>query len=115
MDFDTYISTLEDYLIRDWTHIVPGHDPVQTDDTLIRSNLDYLKLLREWKVDMNNLTQKGLDVHLYTLSKLVQKIITAGIQKEVFSHYMEAIGVLEKMEPTEKVNSYLNLFRKIVE
>ena len=115
LDFDTYISTLEGYLARDWTHFIPGHDPVQTDDTLIRSNLDYLKLLREWKVDMNSLTQKGLDVHLYTLSKLVKKIITAGIQSEVESHYLEAIEILERMEPDEKVTTCLNLFRKIVE
>jgi cyclase len=115
LDFGTYISTLEDYLAREWTHIIPGHDPIQTDDTLIRSNLDYLKHLREWKVDLNNLTQSGLDVHLYTLSKLVEKIITAGIQKKVESHYMEAIGILEKMEPNEKVINYLNLFRRIID
>lgn len=115
LDFDTYISTLEDYLTREWTHIIPGHDPVQTDATLIQSNLNYLKHLSKWKVDMNSLTQKGLDVHLYTLSKLVEKIITVGIQKKVDAHYMEAIGVLEKMEPSEKSINYLKLFRRITD
>ncbi|TFH08390.1 MAG: MBL fold metallo-hydrolase [Candidatus Thorarchaeota archaeon] len=115
LDFDTYISTLQDYLAREWTHVVLGHDPVQTDDILIRSNLEYLKLMKEWKVDMNNLTQKGLDVHLYTLSKLVGKIITEDIQEKVESHYIDAIRILERMEPDEKVINYQNLFKRIVE
>lgn len=115
IDFDTYISTLEDYLSRDWTHVVPGHDPVQKDDSLILSNLEYLKLLKEWKVDMKNLTPKGLDVHLYTLSKLVDKIIAKGIQRNVRDHYMEAIEILERKKTDETVINYLNLFRRIGE
>jgi len=114
LDFDTYISTLEDYLTQEWTHIIPGHDPVQTDATLIQSNLEYLKLLRDWRLDLNDLTQQGLEVHLYTLSKLVNQIIATGIQNKVEFHYLEAIEVLESMEPDEKVINYLNLFRKIL-
>jgi len=115
LDFDTYISTLEDYLARDWTHLVAGHDPIQTDDALVRSNLDYLRLMKEWKVNLSVLTKKGLDVHLYTLSKLVEEIIREGIQKKTESHYMEAILILEKMEPSEKVTKYVDLFRKILQ
>lgn len=95
--FDTYILTLEGYLNCDWTHLIPSHDPVQTDDALVRSNLEYLKLMKEWKVDLDDLTQKGLDVHLYTMSKLVGKIIVVCVQKKAESHYMDAIAVLEGM------------------
>ena len=114
LDFDTYISTLEDYLARDWTHLVPGHDPIQTDQTLIRSNLDYLKLLKEWNVNLSTLSKKGLHVHFHTLSKLVEVIISEGIQKKAESHYMEAIRILEKMEPSEKVTKNISLFGKIL-
>ena len=47
LDFDIYISSLENYLTREWTHLVPGHDPVQTDDILLGSNIEYLKHLQE--------------------------------------------------------------------
>jgi len=114
LDFDIYISTLENYLARDWTHLVPGHDPVQTDDTLVRSNIEYLKNLEEWNVDLKSLTQKGIDVHLYTLSKLAPQVIQSGIQKKAKSQYIDAIEVLKKMEPNEKVTKYENLFRKIL-
>jgi len=115
LDFDIYISTLESYLARDWTYIVPGHDPVQTNDVLVRSNIDYLKCLIDWQVDLDILTQKGLDVHLYTLSKLAKKIVQSGIQSKAKSHYEEAIGVLERMESSEKTSNYLNEFRRVTE
>ncbi|MGY5878911.1 MAG: MBL fold metallo-hydrolase [Candidatus Thorarchaeota archaeon] len=114
-DFDIYISTLESYLSRDWTHLVLGHDHVQTDDVLIRSNIEYLQQLSEWKVDLNSLTQKGLEVHLYTLSKLVKQIYVESVQKKAKPHYLEAISILEKMEPNDKIANYLNLYRKFAE
>jgi glyoxylase-like metal-dependent hydrolase (beta-lactamase superfamily II) len=115
LDFDIYINTLEGYLARDWTNIVSGHDPIQTDDVLLRSNLKYLRLMKNWKVNMNKLSQKGLDVHFYTLSKLVKKIISVGIQRKVESHYLEAIEILEQMKQNEKTIEYIKLFKTILE
>ena len=115
LDVDTYISTLEGYLNRDWQYLVPGHDPVQTDDALVRSNVEYLQLLKEWKVNLDVLSHKALDVHLYTLSKLVEEIIATGVQKKAESHYIDAIAVLKGMEPNEKVTNYLDRFRRIIE
>ena len=115
LDFDIYISSLEEYLSRDWTHLVPGHDPVQTDDSLVRSNIDYLKRLKKWDIDLNSLPEKGLDVHLYTLSKLVKILVTGDLQDEVKRHYRDAIKLLEEKESTEKIRDYLNLYRRVLE
>ncbi len=115
LDFDTYISTLEGYLARDWKHVVPGHDPIQNDASLILSNIDYLKLLKEWAVNLDVLSSKALNVHLYTLSKLVSQITTAGIQEKVKSHYKDAIAVLEGMDMDNRVRDYLSLYRRITE
>lgn len=113
LDFDIYIATLENYLNLDWTYIIPGHDPPQGDDSLIHSNLNYLQNLKDWNVDMNSLTDGGLTVHLYTLSKLVRDIIDTGIKTEIKSHYCDAIIKLENMDSTEKIKHYLALFQQI--
>ena len=115
LDFDTYIATLENYLNRDWTHIIPGHDPPQSNDNLIRSNLNYLKLLKEWKVDLSDLTEAGLAVHFYTLSKLVEDIIETGANFVIKSHYKDAILKLEQMESTEKIQNYLVQFQRVTD
>ena len=115
LDFDTYISTLENYLQREWKYIVPGHDPVQDDGSLVHANIEYLKLLKDWKVDLNALTPDALDVHLYTLSKLAGNLITTGVQESTKTHYRDAIRVLEGMDPDERVRDYLALYKRVIE
>ena len=115
LDFNMYISTLEGYLHLDWTHLVTGHDTVQTDDTLVQSNLEYLRNLKEWKVNLDDLSQKGLNVHLYTLSKLVDELLKVGFENNVKSHYHDALMILEKREQSETVRHYMGLYRKILD
>ena len=115
LDFDTYISTLKGYHDLDWTHLVPGHDPVQTDDTLVQSNLEYLRNLKEWEINLNDLSQKGLDVHLYTLSKLVDELLRVGFGTNVNNHYHDALRILEKREQSEMVRHYKGLYRRILD
>ncbi len=114
LDIDTYINTLQSYLERDWEFLVLGHDPVQSDDKLIQDNLDYLRLLKDWKVDLDTLTQKALDVHLYVLSNLVDEIIETGVQHEAKDHYLNALSLLSGMEHNEKVTSHLEQLRRVV-
>ncbi|MCK5238870.1 MAG: MBL fold metallo-hydrolase [Candidatus Thorarchaeota archaeon] len=115
LDIDTYITTLQNYLDRDWKYLVLGHDTVQTDDKVIRENMDYLRLLKDWKVDLETLTQKALDVHLYALSKFVDEIIETGVQQKAKAHYLDALSLLRRMEPTEKITGYLEQLRRVVE
>ncbi|MHA1909995.1 MAG: MBL fold metallo-hydrolase [Candidatus Thorarchaeota archaeon] len=115
LDIDTYISTLQGYIDRFWEYMVCGHDPVQSDDKLVRKNLEYLLLLKDWNIDLDAITQKALHVHLYTLNKLVDEILQKGVQHEARNHYLEAISVIERMEPNEKVTEYKKKFRRVTE
>jgi len=115
LEFNVYISTLEQYLSRDWNFVVSGHDPVQSDDSLIRSNLNYLRRLKEWKVDLAKLGEAGLHVHFHTLKKLVDAIILRGVRPEIRVHFNQAISIIENQGPSENVQEYLTSFRKITD
>jgi glyoxylase-like metal-dependent hydrolase (beta-lactamase superfamily II) len=113
LDFDTYISTLQGYIDKSWEYMVCGHDPVQTDDKLVKKNLEYLLQYKEWSVDIDSITPAAQHVHLHSLTILVDELLQKAIKPEVRSHYLDAISILEEKEPNEKITEQLNKLRKV--
>ncbi len=71
LNFDEYINTLESYLSFNAKVVISGHnDPLFTND-LILENIDYIKNLKRCTVDINNLSNDALEVHLVNLNQLV--------------------------------------------
>ncbi len=115
LDFDTYIASLKGYLEKDWIALVPGHDPVQFDDRLVRSNMEYLEQFKSWAVEVKSLSEKALGVHLYVLANLVDQIIEKGADDRIRAHYVDALDVLKTMERTEATLRYIDRLTKIPE
>ncbi|MHA2425133.1 MAG: MBL fold metallo-hydrolase [Candidatus Thorarchaeota archaeon] len=115
LDFDTYISTLEGYIERFWEYMVCGHDPVQSDDKLVKKNLEYLIQFKEWNVDLGSITPRAQHVHFHSLNNLVNEILQKGIQNEVRNHYLEAISILENKDSNEHVTEYLDQYKRVTE
>lgn len=115
LHFDTYLATLHRYVDFEWIAMVTGHDPIQYDDKLLRSNIEYLERFKEWAVDIKTLSEKALGVHLYALAKLVDPILQQGSDERVRTHYQNAIEVLRTMERTGAVQSYIDRLSRIIE
>lgn len=107
LNFDSYIKSLNSYLQKDWIALVPGHGAIQYDSSLVRSNITHLEKFREWKVDIGTLTEGALRVHLYALMTLVDELIGVEVEDRVRVHYSEALEHAQRLEQTEKIQSYI--------
>ncbi len=113
-DLDQYIATLVEYQSIDWDYLVTGHDPVQTDRTLLENNIEYLSRLRSWSIRLEDLPPEARFRHienLVNLAKLVNpsefdakaKLCMTDARDALRSQYQEhsqakdMIGVLDKV------------------
>ncbi|MFW9918879.1 MAG: MBL fold metallo-hydrolase [Candidatus Thorarchaeota archaeon] len=108
LNFDIYLASLQGYLDKEWVALVTGHDLVQYDDKLVRSNIEYLKQFKEWSVDIKDLSEKALGVHLYALAKLVDQVVERGADDRIIAHYHDALDILKTMEQTEATKKYID-------
>ncbi len=115
LDFDVFILTLEKYMTLDWKFLVSGHDPVQSDDSLIQSNLNYLRDFRDWKIDITKLGDAGFHVHLHSLRKLVHDITLVGVTSEIRLYFEQVESIVKSKLPSDKTQEYLAIFQKITD
>ncbi len=114
LDIDKYIDTLEHYLELQWKAFVAGHDPVQRDAELIKQNIVYLKKMRDWSVDLEDLPEKAVGVHLISLESLIPELKMANIPERAFTHYKEALDMIRLMEKTERVREIEDKFTEFL-
>lgn len=112
-NIDEYITSLKVYLEVEWTHLIAGHDPVQTDRELVLKNLDYLKEWSEWNVDLDKLDEHGRGFHIMNLAELAEKIPIKSLTPKMLTHYKRAKERLEKQEQTPEIESLLEKIRNI--
>ena len=112
-NIDEYITSLKVYLDTEWTHLVSGHDPVQTNRELVSKNLEYLKEWSEWEVDLDKLDEHGRGFHIMNLAELAEKIPIKSITPKMLAYYKIAKERLEKQEQTPEIEALLEKIRNI--
>ncbi|MHA1698244.1 MAG: MBL fold metallo-hydrolase [Promethearchaeota archaeon] len=75
-NLETYIKTLESYLNLPVTFVIPGHGKIVADKTLIKSNIEYLELLKMNKniLNLNNRAKKSHELNLNILKMKSKEI-----------------------------------------
>ncbi len=106
-DLAPYISTLESYLDLEWKYVVPGHDLVQTDDALIRENIEYLRGVESWCLDLSDLETGIAGRHIMNLAAIAEKLENGLVTEIVTEHYRQAAAFLESRERTPTANQIL--------
>lgn len=98
-----YKSTLEEYLTRNVTVLLSGHDKIMYDKNLIKENLDYLKQLENGSVDMSNFTKKHRRIHFLNVTRLGEMMKNANEIEKAKTYYKEALTILNEFEPTQEI------------
>ncbi len=98
LNVTAYASILEEYLKRKAKTIVAGHDEIMLDDSLIRSNMDYLRRFEALEVDSAKFDKKGKTVHFWNLSNTGEKLREKGMFEEALKCYEESKRVLDQLD-----------------
>ncbi len=114
-EFEVYISTLKDYLRRDWIALVSGHDPVQYDNNLVKSNIRYLQQFKDWAVNLDDIDEGALSVHITSLTSLVEFLLKGTVDERVREHYRNAIAALKDKGMTNSSHQHLEQLSRIVD
>jgi glyoxylase-like metal-dependent hydrolase (beta-lactamase superfamily II) len=101
LDFQTYLDTLNSYRKMEWKSLVTGHDAVQTDSTLLLANREYVSKMIQWDVDVFNLDNHALNIHIHNLSKLASDLLQGKIKRKISKHFAEAIGRVSQVKDLE--------------
>ncbi|MHA2190175.1 MAG: MBL fold metallo-hydrolase [Candidatus Thorarchaeota archaeon] len=95
-DLVLYASTLRYYFTVDWKFIVPGHDPVATDDNLLSENLRYVDRSAKWKIELSELDDKTRSRHVANLYEIAKDYESESLGKPARDRYTEALQFLEE-------------------
>lgn len=101
LDFQTYLNTLDSYRKMDWKFLVTGHDAVQTDSKLLLTNREYISQMIQWDVDVFELDDDALKLHIYNLSKLTLDLAQGKIEKRIGEHFAEVMMKLAQTADLE--------------
>ena len=113
LEFETYVATLDEYLKRDSTAIITGHDAVQRNDKLIRENREYLAHFSKWDVDMEKMDEQSRWQHLTNLSTIAEMVASSVARKTALEHYQRAEEYLTELEQNDEVEKALTNVRKV--
>ncbi|MHA2242020.1 MAG: MBL fold metallo-hydrolase, partial [Candidatus Thorarchaeota archaeon] len=100
-DLDLYASTLRYYFTMDWKFIVPGHDPVSTDDILLSENLRYVDRSAKWEIELSELDEKAKDRHVANLCEIAKHYDSGSLGKQALMRYTEALQFLKERNDTK--------------
>ncbi|MHA2205421.1 MAG: MBL fold metallo-hydrolase [Candidatus Thorarchaeota archaeon] len=100
-DLYLYASTLRYYFTMDWKFIVPGHDPVITDDTLLSENLRYVDRSAKWEIELSELDEKAKDRHVANLCEIAKHYDSGSLGKQALMRYTEALQFLKERNDTK--------------
>jgi len=112
-EFESYESSLETYLGLEWDTLIAGHDPPMSDDTLVLSNLLYLRSFRARGVDSSVIAARDLSRHCMNLTTIAEKLKSMGESGEALGYFNEAIRILESAGPSREVAEQLDRMRRV--
>jgi cyclase len=100
LNLKEYVQSLEEYAKLGAKVIVPGHDPPQSDGTLLAENLEYIKGIASVHTDLSNMDQRRLRAHYLNAVRLAELYAEKADAKKARGYYEEALRVLELLEPS---------------
>ncbi len=109
-NFEQYGTTLRGYMDLRPRYIVTGHDNIQTDLNLLRSNLRYITAFSEWKVDITRLPEQSIATHLNNLVEILAHMDSKTVSDEIREHCRSALDTIEELE---LMQAYKRLIEKI--
>ncbi len=102
-NLEEYKTTLEEYLTRNVTVLLSGHDKIMYDTNLIKENLDYLKQLENGTVDRSDFTKKHRRIHFLNVTSLGEMMKKTNEIEKAKTYYKEALKILNELEPTQEI------------
>ncbi|RDE11002.1 MAG: Zn-dependent hydrolase [Candidatus Thorarchaeota archaeon] len=113
-DLDSYEASLEAYLGVEWDTMIAGHDPPITDDSLLLSNLLYIRGFRGHEVDSSVIVGRDISRHLTNLTTIAEKLKSMGESRDALGYFNEATRILESMGQSREVAEQLTRLKMIV-
>ncbi|MBY9001054.1 MAG: MBL fold metallo-hydrolase [Candidatus Heimdallarchaeota archaeon] len=115
LNIDKYTNSLREYLSRDAKIIISGHDELMTDDTLLKSNLDYLEHFAPHKIDRSKFTKKHRGIHFSNVKTMGELLRNKGKKEEALEYYQEAAIILTEAEPTPHIDELKKVIKKSID
>ena len=100
LNLKEYTQSLEEYVRLGAKTIIPGHDPPQSDGTLLRRNLDYIRSVASGHVDLTEMNQRELRAHYPNTVRLAELYLEKADTNKTKVYYSEALRVLDLLEPS---------------
>ncbi len=111
-DLDQYIATLTEYLTMDWDVLVASHDPIYYDDTLIRSNIEYLEEVRSWEMPLIEM-DVSISRHVMNLVVMADSLSKDDLDDNILARLVELEEHLE-LGPTPNAGEQLKKIRRLL-
>ena len=112
-DIEQYLATLTNYLTIDWRTMIASHDPIMSDDSLLRENIEYLEKFSSWSIDLSELDQRTRGRHLMNLAEIAGLIDAEDIESDGVRRFTEAQDVLEGMDSSPLIEEMLTKLRRV--
>lgn len=109
-----YLDTMEAYLEREWKFLVAGHDLVLKDDTLVRSNLDYLLKVRDWSLDIEDLPVEARVHHFHNIATIGENIELKHRSNEMLAHFQNVIDYLANQDETDQIKELQKRLQSVI-
>ncbi|MHA2067689.1 MAG: MBL fold metallo-hydrolase [Candidatus Thorarchaeota archaeon] len=84
-----YTKTFESYREFDWEVMIASHDPPLHDDSLLEKNIEYVSSLQKWSIDLSELTEEELHVHVHNIKFLKENIDKTNLSSAAKLHIAE--------------------------
>jgi glyoxylase-like metal-dependent hydrolase (beta-lactamase superfamily II) len=95
LNLKEYTQSLEEYVKLGAKTIIPGHDPPQSDENLLRQNLDYIRGVASGHVDLAAMNQRELRAHYPNTVRLAELYLEKADNNKTKAYYGEALRVLD--------------------
>ncbi|MHA2151775.1 MAG: hypothetical protein ACXAAQ_07320 [Candidatus Thorarchaeota archaeon] len=69
--------------------MIASHDPPLHDDSLLEKNIEYVSSLQKWSIDLSELTEEELHVHVHNIKFLKENIDKTNLSSAAKLHIAE--------------------------
>ncbi len=114
LNLDEYTTTLREYLSRETTIVISGHDEVMNSNALIKENLQYLETVSSGKVDRTGFTLKHRGIHYNNISGLADLFKKEENIAEASRFYREVLEILEESERKPEIEERIAEIKEIL-
>ncbi len=88
-DVSQFYKTLKSYLEIDWEVMIASHAPPLHDSNLLERNIEYLKSLQDWNLDLSTLSEDELHLHTHNISYLEENLQDTELSPSARRHISE--------------------------